>query len=154
MKKLILLSLLTIAFTTVFSQLNYKVGLLTSLYTNDNNSHPKIALGSALAEVCYPVSGMLTLTATSGIVRYVNDAEGYNQFPVYLGTKRKINEYFYLGGNAGASFFSRIKHGVNFSWSAYAGMEVQNISIDIRYLNTVKPNSGLSTTAVVLSYNF
>ena len=160
MKKLLLVfAAVTVAATTTFAQkksngkFGWKIGLLTSLPTDLDVPQTRITLGSTVGEVNRKLSKKITATGSMAYVRYT-DTEGrdFAQIPVLLGARYAIDNQFYFGANAGVAFFNKSEFGsTSFLYSPYIGMQIKKISIDARYMNTVREEP-IKVICLVFSY--
>lgn len=157
MKKVVALSIALLAITGAFAQkkvskVNYRVGLVTSLPTDVDVPATRITLGSTLGEMSYKVSKKITATGNLGYTRY-EDKEGtvFAQIPITLGARYHIDQQFYFGANAGIAPYNKSAMGTDFIYSPYIGMQLKKISIDARYMNTVK-SEPIKVLSLVFSY--
>ena len=145
MKKVVALSIALLAITGAYAQkkvskINYRVGLVTSLPTDSDIPQTSIALGSTLGEVSYKLSKKISATFNVGYTRYEDkDNIQFAQIPVTLGGRYHIDNQFYFGANAGLAPYNKSALGTDFIYSPYIGMQLKKISIDAKYMNTVKP---------------
>lgn len=157
MKKVVLLSIALLAITGVYAQkkvskFNYRVGLVTSLPTDNDIPQTTITLGSTLGEMSYKVSKKISATANVGYTRYEDkDNIQFAQIPVTLGARYHIDQQFYFGANAGIAPYNKSALGTDFIYSPYVGMQIKKISIDARYMNTVRPEP-IKVICLVFSY--
>jgi hypothetical protein len=131
----------------------WKIGLLTSLPADNDVPATRIALGSTFGDVTYPVSKKITAIGNVAYIKY-KDEEGksFSQVPVMLGCSYKINEMFHFGANAGVAFYNRnANSNADFIYTPFVGMDINKISIDARYINTVK-DEPIKVLALVFSY--
>jgi len=157
MKKIVLL---LSAFATLsasaqqkkISKFNYRIGIVTSLPTDIDVPATRITLGSTLGEVSYKVSKKITATGNLGYTRY-QDKEGgvFAQVPITIGGRYHIDQQFYFGANAGIAPYNKKAMGTDFIYSPYIGMQLKKISIDARFMNTVK-SEPIKVLCLVFSY--
>lgn len=156
MKKIVLLlsafATLSASAQKKASKFNYRVGLVTSLPTDVDVPTTKITLGSTLGEVSYKVSKKVTATGNLGYTRYEN-REGvvFAQIPITIGGRYHIDQQFYFGANAGIAPYNKSAMGTDFIYSPYIGMQLKKISIDARFMNTVKTEP-IKVLSLVFSY--
>ena len=133
------------------SKFNYKIGFVTPLPTDLNSSTPQIGLGSTMGEVTYRVSEKIVAAGNVGYIRFNNQDANFSQIPVTVGARYIINEQFYFGANAGLASYNKGGH-TDFIYSPYLGIQLNKISVDFRYFNTVKPES-IRVVGLVFSYS-
>lgn len=157
MKKVVALSIALLAITGAYAQkkvskINYRVGLVTSLPTDSDIPQTSIALGSTLGEVSYKLSKKISATFNVGYTRYEDkDNIQFAQIPVTLGGRYHIDNQFYFGANAGLAPYNKSALGTDFIYSPYIGMQLKKISIDAKYMNTVRPEP-IKVICLVFSY--
>lgn len=154
MKKLVLL-LSVFAACSVSAQknkFNYRIGLVTSLPTDIDVPATRITLGSTLGEVSYKLSKKISATGNLGYTRY-QDKEGsvFAQIPITVGGRYHIDNQFYFGANAGIAPYNKKSLGTDFIYSPYIGMQLKKISIDGRFVNTVR-SEPIKVVCLVFSY--
>jgi hypothetical protein len=131
----------------------WKIGLLTSLPADNDVPATRISLGSTFGDVTYPISQKITAIGNVAYIKY-KDEEGksFSQIPVMVGASYKINEMFHFGANAGLAFYNKSANSnANFIYTPFVGMDIKKISIDARYINTVK-DEPIKVLALVFSY--
>ena len=138
-------------------KLNYRVGIMSSVPVDIYGDDYRIGLGSTLLEASYKnvkFSKKISLVLNAGYVRMGSKVlEEYAQIPVMVGARYPINDVFYFGTSAGVTFYNKKDFGSqNFMYSPYIGFQVKHLSVDLRYLNTVKKESSLKTLGLAFSY--
>lgn len=135
------------------SKMDYKIGLVGTVSTEARINDVKLAFASFLATANYDLSKKIDLSLTSGYMRYINEGEGFGYIPALVGVKYKFDEFFYAGADLGASFYTRVHQGTDFAYSGYVGMKVKHLSVDLRYLETIREQN-IRTLGLVISYSF
>lgn len=148
----ICLSTMSFAQTKKVTKFNYRIGLVTSLPADTDVPTTRITLGSTLVEMNYKLSKKITAVANLGYTKY-QDAEGlkFSQVPTTLGFRYSIDNMFYFGASAGPAFYTKNAMTTNFMYSPYIGMQQKKISIDARFMNTVKTEP-IKVVCLVFSY--
>ena len=154
MKKTILLvSIILCSIITNAQKFGYKVGLLASLPTDTYADQSKIAIGSTFFEASYKRSEKIDFTLNAGYLRYTNDGEAFAQVVLMPGVRYNIDKLFHFGTNAGGAIYNRKDIGkLDFIFSPFIGLTANKITIDVRYMNTVKGEQSIKTTGIVFSY--
>ena len=138
---------------TAKAKFGWKIGLLTSLPADNDVPATRITLGSTFGDVTYPVSPKITAVGNVAYIKYRdNEGKSFSQVPVMVGASYKINNQFHFGANAGVAFYNRqINSKANFIYTPFVGIDFNKISIDARYVNTVRTES-IKVLALVFSY--
>ena len=156
MKKLVL-SIALFATMSAFAQkttnnFNYKIGFVTPMPADLNSISTEIGLGSTMGEVDYKLSEKIMATGNVAYIRFVSQDGKFSQIPIMIGAKYVINKQFYFGANAGLAFYNKSSFGTDFIYSSYLGAQFNKISVDFRYMNTVKTES-IRVLGFVFSYS-
>ena len=157
MKKAIMFSVLIFAAAITsaqkFPKLNYKVGLITSLPTDSYADQSKVSIGSTMFEVYDSVSKKIDITLNAAYLRYTNSGESFAQIVLMPGVRYHINSLFHFGANVGAAGYNRKDIGkLDFIYSPFIGLTAGKITIDVRYLNTVKGEKSIKTNTLSFLY--
>lgn len=155
MKKVLLIVALlatSVCFAQTSKKFSYKLGFVTPLPVDLNSTSLQIGLGSTIGEVGYKVSEKITATGNLAYIRFVNSQDAkLSQIPLMVGAKYTINKQFYFGAAIGGAAYNKAGSGTNFIYSPYLGMQLNKISVDLRYMNTVKTES-IRVIGFVFSY--
>lgn len=136
---------------------NYRVGIMSSVPVDIYGDDYRVGLASSLLEASYKnvkFSKKISLIFNTGYIRMSSKvSEEYAQIPIMVGARYPINDVFYFGTSAGVTFYNKKEFGgQNFIYSPYIGFQIKHLSVDLRYLNTVKKESSLKTLGMTFSY--
>lgn len=157
MKKVVFCLFLSVISVCSFAQkkapkFGWKLGLLTSLPADNDVPATRVSLGSTFGDVTLPLSKKVTAVGNVAYIKYKdNEGKAFSQVPVWIGAKYSIDNQFYFGGSAGLCFYNKSSYGTDFQFSPYVGMQIKKISIDARYINTVRTEP-IKVIALVFSY--
>lgn len=151
MKKLLTTLCIIISITSLGQKWSFKAGIVAPLPV-DVSQTSKVMLGSALAECAYKASSKVSITATSGYLRF-NADEDFTNIPVLLGACYQAGKSVYFGASAGPGFFSESMNNSQILWSPYVGLKTGKVSADLRYFDWRKKSNNINSLGIVLSYN-
>jgi hypothetical protein len=134
------------------TKFGWKIGLLTSLPADNDVPATRVTLGSTFGDVTYPLSKKVTAVGNLAYIKYKdNEGKSFSQIPVWIGAKYSIDSQFYFGASSGICFYNKGGNGTDFQFSPYVGMQIKKISVDARYINTVRTEP-TKVIALVFSY--
>jgi hypothetical protein len=155
MKKTVLSVLLTFASICAFSQkINYRIGLVSAVPGDSENSKEVISLGSSLIEANKSVSKKIFATVNLGYLKFkTKDELTFALIPALVGVKYPLNENVNFGISGGVGFYNKKEFGTqDFMFSPFLGVVINRMSIDARYISVVNKENPIKTLALVFSY--